>query len=656
MSNMSYRNELDGVRALTMICILLFHVGYSGVRGGFVSVDVFFVLSGYLICGQTYMRLQAGDFSVAEFFGRRIRRLAPASGVCFLVLALLANAFFLRPEMQVVADNFLGSITFTNNFNLMGSAGYFAGPNAENPFLHTWTLSIEEQFYIVMPMLILLLQRDARRFAWMLGVIFVISLSLTLFSGDLIYNKDERYFSSIFRVWQIAAGGLAFLVIHYKLIPRRVPMLPLVGLTMILAPVFVIDSSFLYPFWPALFPVTGAVLLIFFSEPRHSWTGRVLACRPMVYMGKISYGTYLWHWPIIVGVIYYGTAMTDEIRAVIVVVSFILGSLSYHFVELPFRYVSVTKYKKWLFRAFAVQFTIMLGVAAYLHSQPGKAEYGENARLEQLKAQVMNTHDGWNLCWNKTTVDTFCRMGIEKDVPDYLVWGDSMANSAFPAFDRFGRERGLSGRLATSPGCAALEGVAPSQECIEINNAIFDYLDAADPMDVFIMARWSYYSKGYGSFGNVPGKVPLIYEDGTRAPENFPAFVDGLDRALARISDRHNVILINSFPKYETSIPKAMLRNLRFGADLPSLPRDVFDAREGETLGAVADLAEKYDLPLVNPHEVMCMDLDCVYAKDALPLYMDDVHLGPLGNDLFLEILNGALERPTFNLRHTRQP
>ena len=137
MSDLAYRRELDGVRAIAVLSGVLFHVGYPDMTGGYVGVDIFFVLSGYLICGQTYMRLEQGTYSVTEFFARRIRRLSTAYALCFLVTALLANAFFLRSEMAVVADGFLGSITFTNNYNLLNSVGYFSTPAHENPFLHT---------------------------------------------------------------------------------------------------------------------------------------------------------------------------------------------------------------------------------------------------------------------------------------------------------------------------------------------------------------------------------------------------------------------------------------------------------------------------------------------------------------------------------------
>ncbi|MEO0750971.1 MAG: acyltransferase family protein [Pseudomonadota bacterium] len=641
---MAYRTELDGVRALTMITILLFHLGFPSVPGGFIVVEVFFVLSGYLILGQTYMRLQAKDFSVTDFFARRIRRLAPAYGACFLVIALVANWFYLRSEMQMVAENFLGAITFTNNFNLMGSAGYFAGPNAENPFLHTWTLSIEEQFYILMPLVVLLLMRNPKAFVWALIVITVVSLSLTLFTTDQIYTKDERYFSSIYRLWQIAVGGLVFLLMHYNYVPERLRGASFVGAVFIVAPIFLFNSSYLYPSWVALFPVVGTILILMFGDEKHSLTGRAFAVKPMVYLGKISYGTYLWHWPLIVAVIYSGTRVNDEIRVMIMVASFIMGALSYHLVETPFRKTSVKKKNK-LFVYFFVQLAVLLAVAWYLFQQPGKADDGEGPRVAELKDQVDATHDGWNACWGHITAETFCRMGVEKETPDFFLWGDSMANSAFWAFDEYGRARDEAGRLATSPGCSPIDGGGPEAACVERNAAVLDYLDQAEPMDVFLMSRWSYLAEGLGHFGDVPGQVPLIQSDGSTAPENFPAFMEGLEKSLARLTARHNVILFMTMPKFDTSVPRAMLRNVRFGAQLPVQTIADYEAREARTNAAVLALAEKYDVTVLSPHEELCATGICVIEMDGMPLYMDQVHLGRRGNDFLREYLFENLGR-----------
>ncbi len=644
MSALAYRKELDGVRAIAVLSVVLFHVGYPDMPGGFIGVDVFFVLSGFLICGQTYMRLEAGTYSVTDFFARRIRRLAAAYSACFIITALLANAFFLRSEMQVVADGFLGSITFTNNYNLLNSVGYFAGPAHENPFLHTWSLSIEEQFYIVLPMLILLLQRSRVAFVWVLAVLFVVSLALALFSGDLIYDREERYFASSFRVWQLAAGGLIFLAVHHRLIPSRLPLAPLLGLALVVAPVNLLDASYLYPGWSALLPVAGTVLILAFAHPAHSWVARGLAWSPMVYVGRISYGTYIWHWPLIVGAYYYGVDMTDEIRAVLVLAALALGALSYHVIEMPVRRVPISTGKRRLYLMFAAQCAVMFALAAYLHAQPGKAGQGEDVRLEALKAEIMNTHEGWDACWSRTAPDEFCRVGLPGEKPDFMVWGDSMVNSAFWAFDAYGKARGQTGIMATEPACAPLSRTGPRESCLENNRKILAFLEEAPPMDVFLMARWSFYSEGYGHDGDRPGQVPLLRQGEGEAAENFPAFLQGLDEVLARLSDRHRVIVINHFPEYPYSVPKAMLRTLRFGTEPEVKTRAQFDARNGRTVEALRKAAEEYGAVHIAPYDLFCSDEICDYQREGVPLYIDKVHLGPLGNELLLELLMQAMD------------
>lgn len=645
MQTSNYRHELDGVRALCIISVVLFHVGFPSFKGGFIGVDVFFVISGYLICGQIYLALLDGRFSIGDFFARRIRRLAAAYGLCFLTVALLADQFFLRSEMALVAKNFLGSVLFFNNFQLMTADGYFAGPNELNPFLHTWTLSIEEQFYIAIPVIVLLLQRRPQRFVWMLCGVFAVSLALALFSGDWLLTKDARYFSTSFRVWQIAAGGLAFLALHHGGGRFAVPGGALVGVGLILAPVFMIDGSFLYPHWVTLVPVLGAVLIILCGAPGQSPTGRILASRPLAYLGRISYGTYLWHWPLIVGVIYYGIRPSDEVRSLIVLAAFGLGALSYHLVEMPVRVLSIARHRGRIFGLFAVQMVLMLSVAGYLFHQAGQADDSENARLAELTAQIDKTHAGWMACWGHTDIDEMCRLGVDAAEPDFLLFGDSMANSAFFAFDAYGTDQGASGRLATMPSCAPLLGVARSPDCLAFNDRVAAYLDAAEPMDVFIMGWWAYYAEGLRNFGTARNEVPLLLADGREAPDTFTAFQDGLDAMLAHVSRRHRVIVINSIPKYETSVPKAMVRALRFGTELPELTRADFDAVQGRATQAVADLAAKHGALLVEPHRVFCDDRLCRMEQDGLPLYTDQVHLSVTGNALLRKIVMDRLDR-----------
>ncbi|MEO0773340.1 MAG: SGNH hydrolase domain-containing protein, partial [Pseudomonadota bacterium] len=169
--------------------------------------------------------------------------------------------------------------------------------------------------------------------------------------------------------------------------------------------------------------------------------------------------------------------------------------------------------------------------------------------------------------------------------------------------------------------------------------------DAAEPMDVFIMGWWAYYAEGLRNFGTARNEVPLLLADGREAPDTFTAFQDGLDAMLAHVSRRHRVIVINSIPKYETSVPKAMVRALRFGTELPELTRADFDAVQGRATQAVADLAAKHGALLVEPHRVFCDDRLCRMEQDGLPLYTDQVHLSVTGNALLRKIVMDRLDR-----------
>ncbi|MGB7244778.1 MAG: acyltransferase, partial [Sulfitobacter sp.] len=325
-SSLSYRPEIDGLRFIAITVVLFFHLGFSDWAGGFTGVDIFFVLSGYLICGQIYIALRENRFSVLEFFARRIRRLSTAAFTCFLVTGGAAYVVFSPFEMDAVVQNLLGSITFTNNILLMNEAGYFAPSAAINPFLHTWSLSIEEQFYIVLPLAVACLNFRAQNFVLLLCFAFAISLSITLFSGSAIYSQDARYFSSLLRVWQLALGGVTFIALQSMPRPIRCFGLPLVGLVMMVAPTFVMQEGAVHPGLWALVATLGTALMLLSAFPVHSFSARVLSSRVPRYLGTISYGTYLWHWPIIVFYQYVGGDFSDKTRVLAILLSFGMGA------------------------------------------------------------------------------------------------------------------------------------------------------------------------------------------------------------------------------------------------------------------------------------------------------------------------------------------
>jgi len=248
-------------------------------------------------------------------------------------------------------------------------------------------------------------------------------------------------------------------------------------------------------------------------------------------------------------------------------------------------------------------------------------------------------------CWGQTTPETFCRIGAQDGGPAFVLWGDSMANSALPAFDAYGAGRGQAGLVATAPGCAPLDGAGFNRECLAFNAAILAWLDRAPPMDVFVMARWSFYAEGYGNFGDAPGRKPLLRADGSVAPDTFAAFAEALDATLERVSARHRVIVVNHLPDFAESVPKAMLRALRFGTDPPRLSRAEFERRSGRAAEVVAQLAAGHGALHVAPYERFCDGVLCRHQIDGEPLFVDNVHLAPRGNALLRDEVEAVLDR-----------
>lgn len=471
----SYRPEIDGLRAIAILSVLGFHVGFSDWKGGFVGVDVFFVLSGYLICGQIHQSLLRGDFVIADFFARRIRRLSTAAFVCFLITAIAGWVLFVPFELPALAKNLTGSATFINNWLLMGDTGYFATGAVNNPFLHTWSLAIEEQFYILLPLIVAITRRNAKAFVRVLVATFLLSVALTVFSGDQLFMREERYFSSVLRVWELALGGLIAVAFANRTLPR-LPLAPLAGLLAILAPVFLIDDSVLHPGPWAILVTAGTALLLVFGSPQASWTGRVLAMRAPRYLGRISYGTYLWHWPLIVYYEYTGGDLSDVTRTLFVLIAFALGAASHHLVEKPMHRLALPQRRKQLFAVLVAQTSVLLCLALAIGQAARWADPKEEAAFRTIIDNMEVGNEHWTECWFNREKPGTCTFGpIGSDKRAILLWGDSMANSAFHAFDQFARQRDLGGTLVTSPSCVPIADILRDGSSLDACSAARDF-------------------------------------------------------------------------------------------------------------------------------------------------------------------------------------
>jgi peptidoglycan/LPS O-acetylase OafA/YrhL len=341
--NLSYRPDIDGLRAIAVLLVVLNHVGFSAFSGGFIGVDVFFVISGYLITGIILGQMHKGSFSFTDFYIRRARRILPALYVVLLGVMVAGYYLFLPSDYSFLSQSTLSAITFASNiFFWKNSGGYFSSSAEEMPLLHIWSLSVEEQFYFIWPLALLFILKLKTKSA-RIGVV----AGLLVVSFGLAELGVQNAWSSSYFLLPSRAGELFVGALLAFWLAKRQPVndasvianvLSLTGLVMVLAPAFVLDNASGFPGVNALIPCVGAGLIIISRAMGKNAVSLILESRPFVFIGLISYSLYLWHWPLISFLHYSRVEITIEIAVGLVIASIVLGYLSWRFVEQTFRH------------------------------------------------------------------------------------------------------------------------------------------------------------------------------------------------------------------------------------------------------------------------------------------------------------------------------
>lgn len=388
--SLRYRPEIDGLRAIAVVPVILFHAGFQALSGGFVGVDIFFVISGYLITSIILIELGKGSFTVANFYERRARRILPA--LFFMLAVSLPFAWFwLAPsDMRNFAQSLTSVVLFSSNILFWRTSGYFNTDAELTPLLHTWSLAVEEQFYLLFPLILLLLWRLGRRWIWaVLPIAGVVSLTAAQL---LVMSKSAlAFFLLPTRAWELLIGALA--AVHSfkaagKQIDRRVSEIAgLIGLLLIAYSVLCFNKYVPFPSLWTLVPTLGAVLILLFSDSR-TLVGRLLAARIPVGIGLISYSAYLWHQPLLA---FARLRTMDDIGGVfayaLVSLSLLLGFFSWKYIEAPFRNRSVVSRRAVLF------FSVVGGVVFALLGVSGSVSNGFENRISSDRRDFLCEFD-----------------------------------------------------------------------------------------------------------------------------------------------------------------------------------------------------------------------------------------------------------------------
>lgn len=641
---LDYRADLDGLRAIAVLVVVFNHAGFLFFRGGYIGVDIFFVISGFLITTIIAREIKENEFTLLKFYERRVRRILPALTV-MVVFALLASALLYDSgRFKSFAKSLLATMLFYSNINFWNEAGYFDAPSLLKPLLHTWSLAVEEQFYIVYPLFMYAIHAWARKSEKLiLCVVGLASLTLAVYSVNT-GDASSAFYLSHLRAWELLVGGLLALNIFPATTNKGVnTALGIVGLLMIAIPVIQYTDRTPFPGLSAAAPVLGTAFIIYSNTSAQSPIGRILSIAPMVFVGQISYSLYLWHWPLFIFAEYYIIRpLTGLELSLLLVLIFAVSTLSWRFVETPFRsrrFLSRRQVFAFGFGAMAVVIAAA-GVVYRFDGFPGRE--GPTPLVEFLDKET-TTH--YTDCADVTDDFKSCMIGDKSRPASFLLWGDSHADSLRRAVERAARKNGFSGVFTYKLSCPSLLGVARdlssiTESCNEYNEGVTRYLVTHPEISTVILAgRWSFYIEG----NYKPSKSSDLVLAGFSIKSSHDAGDEqivgsGLGQTVQTLLDMNRkVVIVSPVPEIGYDVPTANFIATRSGRDLneiiaPSV--DEYLDRNRKAFAILGKLREEYGIQTVDPWTALCVENECRVTIDGVPLYKDDDHLSLFGSEL----------------------
>jgi peptidoglycan/LPS O-acetylase OafA/YrhL len=482
-----YRPDIDGLRAISILLVVGYHAQPWLVPGGFIGVDIFFVISGFLITRIILSQVRTRTFSPMDFYSRRIRRIFPAL-IVVLAVTYLIGWFVLLPDgFSMLGESIAAGVAFVSNLFQLRQASYFAPDATENPLLHLWSLGIEEQFYIFWPLALLIMFGSKRRRIWMAAIAAAsFGVSLMIFFG----YKDWSFYSPVSRAWELLAGGIVAngytdtAEREQRRFAQLENLLAMIGIVAILFAAIGLNKESLFPGLYALLPVLGAVLII--VSPNSLANRIFLSNRPMVLIGLISYPLYLWHWPLLsyLAIVRNGVPNFVEIWAT-VLIAVVLSWLTFRFVEIPLRREQNVAPRL----SFGLITVGMVGIVTAIASGFGFRFPPEIRDIAQLAPQ--NNAGFRDKCFLDAPGSQFNSNCIEQgDEPLMLLWGDSTAAALYPGLKN--AQVTVPFRLArfTASGCAPILAAGSNARCDAANDIVFGLIRSSHPEIVLLHAWW----------------------------------------------------------------------------------------------------------------------------------------------------------------------
>ena len=607
MSSLNYRYDIEGLRAIAVLAVLAYHVVPWIVPGGFVGVDIFFVISGYLITRNIWKDLQQGEFSFGTFYAKRIRRLFPALTVVLLFCALVVILVGLPGETHEFGWSAISATLYVSNHYFLSIDSYFDSSLAMNPLLHTWSLSVEEQFYIVFPALLVLLHRRTR--TWTFAILCGLLVGSFVFSELLIHSAEAAaFFIAPSRFWQFLIGALIALKPTMLLQRRWMELIAWVGLILISLSIAYFSEETPFPGIYAVIPTLGSACLIYAGQQQGLFIGGLLKNAVASFFGKISYSLYLWHWPLIV---FYKLEFSPEPssseRYLLIIASIVVSYISWRFIEQPFRVFSTRRYKRRIYAGGVITSLVLLVMGFWLIYTDGiKSRYSSDqlAFVEYLEydADPLFRTDTCFLTSKVDGADAFdeenciTKNGERSNV---LILGDSHAAQYYAAFKEVYPDIAFS--QITASGCRPVKPYDGEKRCTDLMRAAFEEYAPREQFDAIILAgRWE-------------------RNDLDALPKTI--------RYLNKVSDQ--IIVLGPVIEYRQALPRVLAKN---GLD----EREIKETRRYSLIKDIDvrthTLLSTLDVEYYSILDIMCPNQKCwVQTPDGMPVQFDASHLTYLG-------------------------
>ena len=649
---MKYRAEIDGLRALAVLPVILFHAGFEWFSGGFVGVDVFFVISGYLITTIIISEMAEGKFSIVNFYERRARRILPA--LFFVMSACLPFAWlWLAPnDLKDFGQSLVAVSTFSSNILFWQQSGYFDTAAELKPLLHTWSLAVEEQYYILFPIFLMLTWRLGIKWVLiLLSVVFLLSLGVAQWGA--YYKPSATFFLLPTRGWELLVGVFAaFYLKHNTHLKSHFlnQVLSLLGFGMIVYSIVAFDKTTPFPSLHALIPTIGTGLLILFAVPK-TLIHKLLSLKFIVGIGLISYSAYLWHQPFLAFARHRLLGdVSDFILIVLCTASLVMAWFSWKFVEAPFRNrKTLTRKKIFFFSIVCMALFSSLGISMHLkNGYEDRVSFSEELANSFKRPSLENCFD---TPFNHSVEEWGCILGRSEGRINFILFGDSHSLSFKTLIDQKAKEKDVKVFYTGSSGCLPFLGIYPKRNdqyennCNLLNERIFELAKSNDVDGIILSARWSYYT--YGDYGYSGAQLVSNLPEG---PFSLQKSIDTFTTALERTVDNYNSIdvpihLITQ-PPHQKYPPQSVYFRIAKGmgsVESLSVRRSDFDRLNEIPINAFYKYESKINI--YNITDLFCDEYVCLIGERDRSFYFDEDHLGTYGALKLEKVIDNILSK-----------